>query len=183
LPAYQNLSSAYLARDHNIYKTIGFLLDATEKFDDPQLLNNLGIAFFISGDTSKAMQYLQQSINQFHSTTGYYNLGIIEDLSKHPSKAKANWRQYNSLAPNSVYKTLLNDYSINGRITLLVAGADFHGSTLKHIKIGDPVSKLDKRYGDTALIYQTPSGEIRNYDNEHIAFDITNNAANGWTVY
>ena len=110
MPAYINLSTAYLSEKDTIYKGIGLLMDANKRFVSDDILNNLGIAFMLVGDKNKAQSYFSEAANKSNYAASIYNLALLDITQDDKEQAERLWQQFNRSEPNSVYAQLLADY-------------------------------------------------------------------------
>ncbi len=108
LYAYHNLSSAWLHLNQP-YKAIALLQDGLLlKPNDPGLLNNLGVAFYETGNPDKARQYLQQARQQqVDYALPLFNLGNIAWREGIREQAQDYWQQYLALQPERLWAAYL----------------------------------------------------------------------------
>lgn len=107
LPAYNNLSSAYLLQNRP-YKAIAILQDA-EQFaaEDPFLLNNLAISLYMADNKNKAEKYFRKA-TQNNNPLPFYNYSVYALREGNTGLANKYRKLYVSKDANSHWARQLN---------------------------------------------------------------------------
>ena len=133
LPAHINLATAYMGLD-NVYKSVGLLMDASEKHNSSGILNNLGLAFELLEQPDKAQKYFQSAlVRDKTAIEALYNLGRMRFMAGEVSAAKGFWKQYLEHDADSAFaKVIQGHLGVNDKAESgfpereLIAGSDLN---------------------------------------------------------
>ncbi|MCP4111514.1 MAG: tetratricopeptide repeat protein [Desulfobacteraceae bacterium] len=138
LPARVNYSSAHIM-EGNYSKAMAKIIDEALKLrkDDPDSLNNLGIALYLLGPLpyvkvdmfNDASDVLKDVIKKYPGYAGaYYNLARIQGERGRNAAARENWERYLELDADSIYAETARKELGTGNSTVKAekAGQSFH---------------------------------------------------------
>jgi len=111
--SYNNLGCAYILKGGaDAFKAIAALLDALRLSPDaPDVLNNLGVAFFTANLTEQAKAYLHKaSMLDPNYEAPLFNLGKISYEERQGEEARRHWRAYLRLDDASPWAKLVEGY-------------------------------------------------------------------------
>lgn len=118
LIAYSNLASAYILNKQP-FKAVALLQDGVKIAPkNARILNVMGVAFYFTDNTNKAIEYLERSIREdANYSDPLLNLGKITFKRNNLNKAKSYWLSYLKLDSSSFWAdTLRNHYGIGAPV-------------------------------------------------------------------
>ncbi len=117
--SYNNLGGAYILKGGaDAFKAIATLLDALKLSpDDPEVLNNLGVAFHKANLTEQAKAHLHKaSMLAPNYEAPLFNLGKISYEERQRDEAHRHWRAYLRLDDVSPWAKLVEEHDTRLRI-------------------------------------------------------------------
>ncbi len=118
IAALNNLACLYIM-DKKPYKAISYLLDALQiENSNPQLHNNIAIAFYYSENVQKARLHLERSLQlDAQLANGYLNSGLLEIRTNNKEQATQFWDQYLKLDNLDDWATaLIQRYKLKSKL-------------------------------------------------------------------
>ena len=133
--SYNNLGCAYIIKGPSeAFKAIATLQDALKLSpDDPEVLNNLGVAFFKANLSDLAKSHLHKaSMLDPNYEAPLFNLGKISYEERHRDEARRHWRAYLRLDDVSSWAKLVREHDV--RLQTEVSRLDLHKQPEERLK-------------------------------------------------
>jgi tetratricopeptide (TPR) repeat protein len=159
--SYNNLGCARILTQ-DAFKAIGTLKDALKlRPNDPQVLNNLGVAFFVAELAQPAQRHLalaRQFAPQYAAPL--FNLGKIAQAEGRYPEAHNFWRAYGSLDATSAWLKELQRQGVKGLTTAPAAGAPaFAREQVLGLSVGTFEDEIPAKLGLPPSIRTIPLAE------------------------
>jgi len=151
--AYLNLASAYIANKEP-YKAIAVLQDVYKKqINNAQLMNVLGVGFYQTGNTKKAIQYLRlATAAEPQYDAPYYNLGKIAYIDNRKRDAVEHWDKFVRLDSNSRWaRFLASNYEISVKKVPVKKSRVYLEEKIKDVQIGHYFDEVPKAWGKAKI--------------------------------